>query len=319
MGRDHLLPELYDFEPMPFPIVESSREGVLMWYKELEARRLAVTNYVGSESGASDSESGRGSSEGSSEDTAALSKEESVPQNSSDVILKRSSTQHSQVNVERRHSLTSLSSLDSALNSAEEGKAEGATSQVFGEEAIELADDESSHEVEKISKSDEDEMDDNPRRTWWERLKAMYVNAYQLMFEEGVIYFEHEQEAALWRVQLLMFFFALQSLFEVSFEGRNGLEKVLQNVCPPFAKLPLVPPKGLEATGALIRGICERAQFAGNTAVSRAKRHVAVEAGVFQENARDAFTSQMFETTDLRSVRRKWRRRGHVRGVCPWA
>lgn len=132
------------------------------------------------------------------------------------------------------------------------------------------------------------------RKSWWERLKLFYVDAYFLMFEEGAIYFEEEQEVALWRAQLLMFFFALQTLFEVSWEGANGFERVLQAVCPPFAKLPLQPPRGMEATGAMIRGIAQRAQLAGERSTVDGVRNLAVEAGEFQEKVRSEFETELF-------------------------
>merc|ERR1711957_373265 len=93
-----------------------------------------------------------------------------------------------------------------------------------------------------------EDSESNPRKEWWDQLKAMYCDSYNLMFEDGVVYFEEEQEVVLWRAQLLMYFFSLQCLFEVAWEGHNGFERILQAICPPFAKLPLSPPKGMEAT-----------------------------------------------------------------------
>jgi len=137
---------------------------------------------------------------------------------------------------------------------------------------------------------------------WWQLLKVQYCDAYFLMFEEGAIYFEEEQEVALWRAQLLMFFFSLQTLFSVAWEGHDGFERIMQAICPPFAKLPLQPPKGMEATGAVIRGIAERARLAGEETVDGTKRNLAIEAGEFQEAIRSRFETELFACKHLVSI-----------------
>lgn len=140
------------------------------------------------------------------------------------------------------------------------------------------------------------------RRQWWELLKVMYCDAYHLMFEEEAIYFEEEQEIALWRAQILMFFFTLQTLFEVSWEAHRGLERVLQVFSPPFANLPLQPPQGMESAGALIRGLAERARLAGEPSISDGARNLAIEAGEFQEAIREAFKDELFGCKNIQSL-----------------
>lgn len=130
----------------------------------------------------------------------------------------------------------------------------------------------------------------------------LYCDAYLLMFEEGAIYFEEEQELALERAQVLMFFFVLQSLFDVAWEGQNGLEIIFQAFAPPFAKLPLRPPRGMEAAGAVIRGIIERARLMGDESVAESKKNLAVEAGEFQEQIREQFEEELFACKNLLSL-----------------
>lgn len=111
------------------------------------------------------------------------------------------------------------------------------------------------------------------------------------MFEEDVVYIGDEQDVALWRAHLLMFFFTLQLLFDASPVGRRGLERVLQCVCPPFASLPLYPPCGMEAAGAVVRGLVERARLASQP---ERLRSLVVETGEFQEQIRKHFRQELF-------------------------
>lgn len=132
------------------------------------------------------------------------------------------------------------------------------------------------------------------RKAWWERLKLLYCDAYFLMFEQGAVYYEDEQAVTLWRAQTLMFFFCLQALFEVAGEAQNGFERAIQAMCPPFAKLPLKPPKGMEGAGAVVRGIAERARLARDEPQDAPVRNLAVEAGEFQEKVRTSFETELY-------------------------
>lgn len=132
-------------------------------------------------------------------------------------------------------------------------------------------------------------------QNWWGRMKVMYCDAYFLMFEEGVLYYEDDQEVALWRAQVLMFFFVLQCLFEAAWESHNGLERVFQVLCPPFALLPLRPPRGMEASAAVIRGIVARARLCGEMRPESCLKNLVEEAGAFQDTVREAFELQLCE------------------------
>eukprot|EP00746_Dinoflagellata_sp_MGD_P040171 gnl/MRDRNA2_/MRDRNA2_196943_c0_seq1.p1 gnl/MRDRNA2_/MRDRNA2_196943_c0~~gnl/MRDRNA2_/MRDRNA2_196943_c0_seq1.p1 ORF type:complete len:328 (-),score=85.21 gnl/MRDRNA2_/MRDRNA2_196943_c0_seq1:1-870(-) len=128
----------------------------------------------------------------------------------------------------------------------------------------------------------------------------MYADAYNLMFEEAdSIYYDDEQEIVLTRAHRLMFFFCLQQMFECCVEGHNAFELVMQGVCPPFAKLPLQPPRGLEGAGAVIRGILDRARRYSDPEMSEGQTNLAVEAGEYQEQVRQQFKEDLFLCPDV--------------------
>lgn len=141
------------------------------------------------------------------------------------------------------------------------------------------------------------------RDSWWEELKVLYVNAYHLQVDQLSFHDEQEQDVGIWRAQLLFFFWALQLLFEHAFEAKNAFEVVFQTFCPPFAKLPLAPPPGLEASAAVIRGFVHRARMIGESRMDEGGGgSLAIEAGEYQEVNRDIITKELFGSPDLEDL-----------------
>eukprot|EP00747_Dinoflagellata_sp_TGD_P135095 gnl/TRDRNA2_/TRDRNA2_175422_c3_seq2.p1 gnl/TRDRNA2_/TRDRNA2_175422_c3~~gnl/TRDRNA2_/TRDRNA2_175422_c3_seq2.p1 ORF type:complete len:728 (-),score=169.54 gnl/TRDRNA2_/TRDRNA2_175422_c3_seq2:173-2095(-) len=219
---------------------------------------------------------------------------------------KRRPTKDSRQSSKSRNSLASSKSRNSlASRESEEGSEASASGSEYdsGEDETSVTGTLIESAAWSMDWDPEDLLQDKEnRQLWWEKVKELYCDSYFLMFEEGAVYFQEEQEIALVRAQLLMFFFALQCLCDVAWEGHNALERVLQAVAPPFARLPLRPPHGMEAAGGIIRGLCQRARIMGEPTRSANEDQLSIEAGEYQEKMREEFEHQFFACKELSQI-----------------
>jgi len=291
--------EMFEFNP---PHVKTNRSRAMtLWFEDLEMRRKRARNRKHFQK---KKKRKRQKGNDKCEEAAATvlgrtSDAGSSSASSAEAVSEKSSAQGSEAGSEENYVLKAGSE-DMGNEAGSQG--EHHHSSRSNKNTKSVVSEESSVESESLADEEQDHGGDE-RKLWWERLKAMYVDAYFLMFEEGQVYLEDEQEIALFRAQMLMFLFVLQQLFEACTEAHNGLERIVQSICPPFAKLPLNPPKGMEETGAFVRGICENARLHANRKPQdEAARNFILETGDFQEKCREEFLIELFLHHDINQL-----------------
>lgn len=87
-----------------------------------------------------------------------------------------------------------------------------------------------------------------------------------------------------------MFVYILQELFEASFEGKDGLSKVLKKWVSPFEKGEIYPPVEMVHAGAVCKGIIDRAY----RVATNGNIQLAQEAAVYNEDILERLELQFF-------------------------
>merc|ERR1712232_1009702 len=87
-----------------------------------------------------------------------------------------------------------------------------------------------------------------------------------------------------------MYCFALQALFDASFETADAMTLVLHDACPPFIKGELFPPVTMVHAGTVCAGLCDRAYRIG----MHEDTTLALEAAEYNEIIMDRFEQKFF-------------------------
>mgnify|MGYP000393459362 CR=1 FL=1 len=131
---------------------------------------------------------------------------------------------------------------------------------------------------------------DFARPEWLPELKAGYLRAGRTLYDKNFLMADDERSS-----DMLMFIYVLQELFDQSFEGIDSLNRVLQLRTPPFQKGEIYPPLTMVHSGAVCKGMVERAFRVANGMDT----DLAYEAAQAHESISERLEMKFFTSEDI--------------------